>query len=201
MATAGSLTHVSRQQERAEVRRLYALDLRREGWKQNEIASVLGVTAGAVSQWFKRTDEQGEAGLLARPRTGRPAQLSAEQKRLIPEFLSHGAEAYGFRGAVWTCPRVSQVIEWEFGVAYHRSHVARLLDELAWTPQLPVIRARQRDEAAIEHWRTEVWMEVKKEPAWSGALWYSWMNRASTCCRPAVGRMPRVGTRPSCRCR
>ena len=32
------------------------------------------------------------------PRPGRPPQLSAAQKRLIPEFLWHGPEAYGFRG-------------------------------------------------------------------------------------------------------
>jgi hypothetical protein len=41
----------------------------------------------------------------------------------------HGAEAYGFRGDVWTCPRVAQVIEWEFGIRYHRDHVSRMLKD------------------------------------------------------------------------
>ena len=34
----------------------------------------------------------------------------------------------------WTCARVAKVIEEEFGVAYHKGHVARLLKELHWTP-------------------------------------------------------------------
>ena len=26
---------------------------------------------------------------------------------MIPEFLSHGPEAYGFQGQVWTCARMA----------------------------------------------------------------------------------------------
>jgi hypothetical protein len=69
---------------------------------------------------------------------------------------AHGAEAYGFRGEVWTWARVAQVIEEEFGVCYHRSQVSRLLKELGWTPQMPIARAIQRDEPEIERWRAEV---------------------------------------------
>jgi transposase len=81
---------------------------------------------------------------------------------MIPEFLSHGAEAYGFRGEVWTCARVAQVIQQEFGVLYHKAHVSRLLKELDWTPQKPILRATQRDEHAIARWRCETWPDIKK---------------------------------------
>jgi transposase len=81
---------------------------------------------------------------------------------LLPDFLSHGAEAYGFRGEVWTCVRVALVINEEFGVRYHKAHVSRILKELHWTPQLPIERASQRDEEAIEMWREEVWPALKK---------------------------------------
>src|SRR5512135_1258396 len=104
----------------------------------------------------------GPAALLARPRPGPASELGPDQARLIPDLLSHGPEAYGFRGEVWTCARVAQVIEQEFGVSYHKGHVARLLKELCWTPQVPIRRAVQRDEAAIESWRREVWPELLK---------------------------------------
>lgn len=146
-----------------EARRLQALALKQKGWKQTEIAEALGVTDSAVSQWMRTVDEQGVAALLAQPHTGRPPELASAQKALLLDYLSHGAEAYGFRGDVWTCERIAKVIEWEWGVHYHRSHVARLLDELKWTPQLPLKRATQRDEAAIAHWRTEMWPELKKK--------------------------------------
>jgi transposase len=114
---------------------------------------------------MKGVRERGTAALLARPHPGAPSRLTPAQKRLLPDFLSHGAEAYGFRGEVWTCARVAHVIEQEFGVVYHKSHVARLLKALEWTPQKPCQRAAQRDEAEIARWRTEVWPDLKKKPA------------------------------------
>ena len=146
-----------------EARRLQALSLQQNGWKQTEIAEALCVTDGAVSQWMHLVETQGAAALLARPHTGRPATLTPEQKNLLPDYLSHGAEAYGFRGDVWTCERVAQVIAWEWAVSYHPSHVARLLKELQWTPQLPIKRACQRDEVAIALWRREVWRDLKQQ--------------------------------------
>jgi transposase len=183
-----------------EQRRLHALRLKRKGWRPTDIAMALGVTKGAVSQWFAGVDKQGEKALLSRPHSGRPPELTSAEKHLIPEFLSHGAEAYGFRGEVWTCPRVRKVIEWEFGVSYHKSHVARVLKELKWTPQMPVERAAQRDEGAITQWRSEVWAEMKKRLGWSGARWFLWTKRASICCPPRFARMRRVVRRPFCAC-
>jgi transposase len=145
-----------------ERRRLHAVKLKRAGWKQKEIATALDVSPMAVSQWIQKMEAEGASGLRARPHTGRPSELSHAQKQLIPELLTHGAEAYGFRGEVWTCRRVKQVIELEFGVSYHRSHVARLLKELHWTPQQPIERAIQRNEAEIAHWRTCTWLEIRK---------------------------------------
>src|SRR5947209_8921924 len=84
------------------------------------------------------------------------------QKGLIPEFLWHGAEAYGFRGQVWTCARIARVIEEEFGVRYHKDHVGRLLKDLHWTPQQPIKRAFQRDDEAIQRWRDETWPELRR---------------------------------------
>jgi len=82
---------------------------------------------------------------------------------MLPDFLWHGAEAYGFRGAIWTCARVRKVIEMEFGVSFHRSHVARLLKELKWTPQQPIEHVAQRNEVEIAHWRKEIWLQMTKK--------------------------------------
>jgi transposase len=80
---------------------------------------------------------------------GHPAKLETAQISPIPNFLSHGAEAYGFRGEVWTCARVARLIEEEFGSAYHEGHVSRLLKQLHGRLQLPITPAIQRDEQEI----------------------------------------------------
>src|ERR1700760_3044730 len=115
-------------------RRLRAYRLRSRGWRRWEVAEALGVTEVSVSRWVARARSGGESALLSRPIPGRPAGLSPGQQRMVPEFLWHGAEAYGFRGRVWTCARVAKVIEDEFGIAYEKTQVSRLLKRLEWTP-------------------------------------------------------------------
>jgi transposase len=143
-------------------RRLRALQLTERGWSRRDIAEALGVAEDTVGRWIVRARVGGREALLARPGPGRSPRLTPRQRRLIPEFLWHGPEAYGFRGEVWTCARIAEVIQQELGVSYHKGHVARLLKEPRWTPQVPIRRAIQRDDAAIESWRSEVWPELLK---------------------------------------
>jgi transposase len=138
------------------------LYLKRRGWVQRDIAEALDVSEVALSSWLAKARDGGAEALRAHPAPGRPARLTPAQRQLIPEFLWHGPEAYGFRGQVWTCDRVAEVIEWEFGVRYHKDHVGRLLKDLGWTPQQPIKRAIQRDEAAIRRWREETWPELRR---------------------------------------
>jgi transposase len=148
-----------------EERRKRAWELKEEGWSQQDIAAALGVSEGAVSQWIKRGREGGMEALKAHPPTGVSPRLTAEQKAQIPELLAKGAEAYGFRGDVWTASRVAEVIKRTFGVRYHRDHVGKLMREAGWSRQKPVERASQRNEEALKHWSEERWPDIKKKPS------------------------------------
>lgn len=147
-----------------EVRRRRAWELKQQGWKQADIATALGVTQGAVSQWIKTAREQGVEALAARQATGRPPRLSPEQIQQIPALLSRGAEAYGFHGQLWTRLRVRAVLTREFGVTHCQQHVGTLLRQCDWTRQKPARRARQRDEQAITLWLQQTWPGLKKSP-------------------------------------
>src|SRR5438876_11784879 len=85
-----------------EKRRERAYDLFQAGWQQKEIAEALGVSKGAVSKWLARAGEGGREALKSHPAPGGQSKLSEEQLAALPEILARGAEAYGFRGAVWT---------------------------------------------------------------------------------------------------
>jgi transposase len=145
-----------------EARRLQAWELHQQGWSQRQIAEALGVSAGAVSQWMQRARAGGHEALRHRASPGAPRRLSADQLAGLPAFLHRGAEAYGFRGQVWTRARVAVVIQAAFGVWYHPAHVSRLLQAIRWSLQKPARRARQRDDAAMAHWRQETWPALKK---------------------------------------
>lgn len=113
-----------------EERRMQAWKLHKKGWKQKDIAEALGVTEGAVSQWFKKAREQGVEALKHKSPPGAIPKWSKEQQAQFPALLEQGAEAFGFRGQVWTTARVAQMIQQQFGVKYHPAHCSLLLRNL-----------------------------------------------------------------------
>lgn len=147
-----------------EGRRLRAWELSEQGWKQKDIAAALGVTEGAVSQWLKKAREGGKEALRHQRPPGARPKLTRERLAEVPGLLDRGAEAFGFRGNVWTGARVAKMIEKQFGVRYDPSHCSRLLRQLKYSPQKPVERATQRKEEEIVTWKTERWEAIKKKP-------------------------------------
>jgi transposase len=149
-----------------EGRRLRAWALHQQGWKQKAIAQALGVTRGAVSQWMTRGDAGGIQALRNRKSPGAPRRLTTVQRDQLPTLLARGAEAFGFRGDIWTRARIAAIITRAFGVSYHRDHIGRLLRDIGWSVQKPVERATQHDEAAIARWRDARW-PARKQKRWT----------------------------------
>ena len=168
-----------------EARRLRAWTLHQQDWTGTAIGDALGVTKGAVSRWLKRAREGGIEALHSQPPPGPTPRLSAEQLAQLPTLLARGPEAFGFIGEVWTAKRVAAVIREAFHVRYHPDHVGRLLRAAGWSPQKPIRRATQRDEAAIERWITERWPALQAKPRRRGAPLSGSMSRASIPCRPS----------------
>jgi transposase len=173
-----------------EARRLQAWHLKQKGWPQRQIAEALGVSEAAVSQWMKRACEGGPQALQHRPSSGAPRRLAPKQLARLPDLLHRGPEAYGFRGQVWTRKRVAEVVRVAFGVVYHPTHVGRLLKALRWSPQKPMRRARQRDEAAIARWRDDTWPAITKGRRPSNKVSSSSMSRAFIPSRASCAPMP-----------
>ena len=97
-----------------EARRLRAWELVQQGWKQQDVATALGVTGGAVSQWVSKARQGDIPALRHHKPPGGPSKLSDQQRGQLPELLARGPAAFGFCGEVWTRGRVAEVIEQEF---------------------------------------------------------------------------------------
>jgi transposase len=150
-------------QDWREARRLRAWALYQQGWKQRTIAEAFGVSEGAVSQWLQKGRQQGIEGLHRVPRPGAPPRLTDAQRAHLLALLDQGAEAFGFRGQVWTGPRVAHLIDQHFGVSYHPHYVTHLLKTWGWSWQKPQKKAQQRDEGAIAQWHQETWPALQKK--------------------------------------
>ncbi len=188
----------SRSVDWREGRRLRAWELQRQGWTQRAIAAALGVTPGAVGQWMSRAKRGGVVALRRRPAPGPRPRLTAAQRARVPALPERGAEAYGFRGEVWTAPRVAAVLERAFGVRSHPAHVSRLVRALGWSSQTPVRRASQRAESAIAAWLAVRWPARNKGRRAKGGRSSGATRPASPSCPPWPGPTPRSAGPRSC---
>ncbi len=147
-----------------EARRRRAVALLDKGLGVREVARQIGCSPMSVSRWRTEVQAGGVEALCPKPAPGRPRRLTPRQRARLLRLLLKGATAHGFSTDLWTLPRVAEVITRTFGVCYHPAHVWRILRGEGWSCQKPERRARERDEAAIQRWRTERWPYIKKRP-------------------------------------
>jgi transposase len=137
--------------EELQRRRLRAVELVEQGESPDDVAHFLGCGRSSVYTWVKLARQSPEK-LAARPHAGPKPRLSASQLKELEALLRKGAKAHGWRTELWTAARVAELIERHFQVRFHPEHVRKLLRRrLNWSSQKPQKRAKERDEAAIEH--------------------------------------------------
>ena len=128
-------------------------------------------------------------------RAGRKPRLAPAQMAGIEAALRQGPRVHGFHTNLWTLPRVARLIKRLTGVHYHPGHVWRLLGALDWTLQRPAKRAKERNEAAIQHWITTRWPAVKKTLA-AAAPGLSSRTRVASRSGPRSAARGRPGAKP-----
>jgi transposase len=153
-----------------EARRLLAGRLLLEGSDVDEVAEIVGASQSSVRRWRQAVEKGGLEALKAKPHPGRKPRLSGKQKRQLIKILLAGPRKAGYPTELWTCQRVAEVIAKKFHVEYHPDHVGKILHHLGWTCQKPEQRARERDDAAIERWRTRDWPRIKRGQSVAAAL-------------------------------
>lgn len=138
------------------------MQLLKSGKNQTQVATELGVSPAAVSQWVRAARLGGKAALEAKPISGRPTKLSDTQLQRLVRMLSEGPSKHGFPTELWTLRRVAVLVQRKFGVTYDQSGIWHVLRRLNWTQQKPERQARERDEKAIRAWRSREWPRIKK---------------------------------------
>ena len=144
----------------------------RGGMSQTEASKVYGVSLRAVSKWMA-LDRAGDLRALKPKRRGRragegrltPVQ-SARIRQLIIDSLPDQMKLPFY---LWTRAAVVALIEHEYGISVSLTTVGRYLSGWGMSPQKPVRRAYERDDAAIaRRLRTEypaIARDAKREKA------------------------------------
>lgn len=101
-------------------------------------------------------------------------------------MLERGLLVHGWTDQRWTLARVKTLIGRLFHVSYTVEGTWRLLKRHGWSWQQQARRAIERDDAAVELWKKEVWPRVRGP------------NRSlATCDCPLIGSLVRPWERGS----
>jgi transposase len=130
------------------------------GDKTADIAAELRVGVRQVEKWRSAWNRGGVEALRSKgPHTSE--RLSAPQIARLAAEIGRGPAAHGFADQRWTLKRIATLIGRLFHVSYTEPGVWYLLRRHGFSCQVPARQALERDDAAIEAWRREVWPRVE----------------------------------------
>jgi len=144
----------------------------RGGMSQTQAAEVFGASLRAVSKWMA-LDRAGGLRALKPKRRGRRAgegRLTPTQSARIRQLVIDSLpDQLKLPFCLWTRVAVVALIEREYGISVSLTTVGRYLGSWGMSPQKPVRRAYERNNAAIARWlRTDyptIARDAKREKA------------------------------------
>lgn len=155
-----------------EIRR-QAIRLNKKGHSHVEIASLLEVDRNTVGKWIRAFRKNGMSALKPKkrgPKVGIHQKLSAEQQKMIRRVITDSnPEQYKMPFALWTREAVSSLIKEATGQDLDRRLVGKYLKSWGFTPQRPVKRAYQRNDAEVKEWLELRYPKIKQKAKEEGA--------------------------------
>jgi transposase len=147
-----------------EVLRERAVAMLEAGNSQLAIAAALGLHKNTVHRWLKGWRVAGAAALKAKKRGRRheakrllDASQAADVQRLMTE---HCPDQLGLPFALWGREAVRDLAQARFGVRLALRTVSDYLRRWRFTPQRPIRRASERQDAAVQAWLNEHYPKI-----------------------------------------
>jgi transposase len=158
---------------------------------QAEAALAVGVHRQTVNIWRQRYRERGEDGLLdgrrVSPRRGQ-GRLTGDEARRVGDWIADGTpDRLGLPFALWTSRAVRELIERRLAKRLGLSTVQLYLQRWGLTPQKPLVRAKQRQPAAIAAWLGTTYPAIARRARAAGAVIY-WGDETGISNQDQVGR-------------
>ena len=100
-----------------------------------EAARLAGLERQALRDAVLRHNAEGLAGLRDRPRPARRPRLDEERRAALRRLVLDGPEVEATGLSAWTLPELCRAVEERWGVAYHPSHMGKLMRRLGLSRQ------------------------------------------------------------------
>jgi transposase len=116
-ATRENLLALAKQAPGASIGlKVAALLLVKEGQGPGQINASLGTNPMSLERWIHAVNRDGIRGLIAKPRPGRPGQLTPELRERLQQDLAESPREFGLSRAAWDGPTLVVHLKKNFGV-------------------------------------------------------------------------------------
>jgi transposase len=150
--------------------RLLAVDRVRAGERPSVVAKSFGIYRTSIYKWLRTDKKRGREALKSTKAQGPTPKLTDRQKLQVRRWIvGKDPRQYGFDFGLWTRSIVAALIQDRFAVALTLPSIGRLLASLDITPQKPLRRAYERDEAEVQKWKEEKYPALRKRAKQRGA--------------------------------
>jgi transposase len=163
-------------------RRAQAVLLVVEGHSVHRVAALFHTADHGVRTWRDRFMSEGRAGLLDRPRRGRPPKLGAVEQAFLEEVLARDPADYGFPVTVWSIRDLHALLKRERGLDVSVYTLHRVLHAMGYRSRRPRHDLTHRQDAeavastkqVLEWRRKKAGTRLEPEPgpvsAWSTSM-------------------------------
>jgi len=174
-----------------ELRRRALFLIERQGLSQGQAARLVGVHRQTVNTWVKRHREQGGDGLLdgrrVSSRRGKGILSAEEAGQIRAWIIEQTPDQLGLPFGLWTSRAVRELIERRFEKRLGLTAVQLYLQRWGLTPQKPLVRAKQRQPAAIAAWLETSYPAIAKRAKTMRAVIY-WGDETGISNQDQIGR-------------
>jgi transposase len=184
-----------------EVLRERAVAMHEAGNTQLAIAAALGVHKNTIYRWLKGWRVAGAGALKAKKRGRRHEAkrlLDAEQAAAVQQLMiEHCPDQLDLPWALWSREAVRDLAQARFGVQLALRTVSDYLRRWSFTPQRPIKRALERQDAAIQAWLAEHYPKIAARAKAEGAVIH-WGDETGISNQAVHGRSFAPKAKPRC---
>ena len=148
-----------------EEKRKLAMKLYAEGFSQERVGELVGVTRETVGRWYRKQQREGKQALKSKPRgkaMGSGRRLNPEEEKHIRQLIiDKRPDQLKMPFALWARQAVTDLILQELGMEMPIRTVGDYLKRWGMTPQKPLKRAYEQNPKAVQAWLDNDYPEIK----------------------------------------
>jgi putative transposase len=117
--------------------RAIAIRLLHLGYKPDQVAELVAITANTIWTWHRRWRKDGIAGLEDRPKPGRKTKADGEYLRQLEAALASDPQQLGLAYHIWTLNKLRLYLHQQTGILLSYTRFRALLSKLNYVWRQP----------------------------------------------------------------